>query len=73
LVILSGAILAAGGAVAQALPAINGRSGHGEGALAALAGGFLVFLGLCLLLFGWRDADPRPVSSSASRDRDRLP
>jgi hypothetical protein len=59
LVSLAGAVLGAGGAVAQAVPAAHGGSSHGEGIIALLGGGLLIFVGLCLLLFGWAATDCR--------------
>ena len=73
IVILAGSVLGAAAAIAQAIPAAHGRFGTGEGAIAALASGFLIFVGLCLLLFGWRDAAPRLTPGPPPRARDTLP
>jgi hypothetical protein len=51
-VVLAGAVLAAGGAVAEAIPQSQGRFAGTGAAMTGAGGGALVLLGLLLLLFG---------------------
>jgi hypothetical protein len=51
-VVLAGAVLAAGGAIADAIPRSQGRFAGTEAAMTGAGGGALVLVGLLILLVG---------------------
>ena len=67
IVILAGWILGGSATMASA------TERAGAAALAGLIGGLLLFLGLCLLLFGWDRADRLPKWEPPGRPPDARP